>query len=45
MRTANGVRTIGVLDLDSTVIGTFDDEDLKGLERVVEIIAEASMWP
>lgn len=30
---------IGVLDIDSTVIGTFDDDDRQGLERIVELLA------
>lgn len=37
-------RTIGVFDLDSTNLATFDDEDLKGLTRIVEIVAEGSDW-
>lgn len=37
-------RTIGVFDLDSTVNGTFDDEDLRGLTRIVEIVAGGSDW-
>lgn len=44
LKTKEGLKTVGVLDLDSTVFATFDEEDLKGLERVVEIIAEASEW-
>ncbi|WOO76764.1 Protein YtsP [Vanrija pseudolonga] len=36
--------TVGVLDLDSTVLSTFDDEDRKGLEEVVRILAKASDW-
>lgn len=38
-------RTIGVLDLDSTKLATFDDEDLKGLQGIVELVAKASDWP
>ncbi|WWC88409.1 uncharacterized protein L201_003320 [Kwoniella dendrophila CBS 6074] len=35
---------IGVLDLDSTDLGTFDQEDEKGLERVVEILKNGCNW-
>jgi GAF domain-containing protein len=35
-------RLIGVLDLDSPVIGRFDDEDAAGLNRLVSIFVEAS---
>lgn len=31
---------IGVLDLDSTLEGTFDEEDRKGLESIVRLLAE-----
>lgn len=37
-----GERLIGVLDLDSPVIGRFDDEDAAGLNRLVSIFVEAS---
>jgi putative methionine-R-sulfoxide reductase with GAF domain len=30
--------TIGVLDLDSTVKNTFDEEDKRGLERIVALL-------
>ena len=30
--------TVGVLDLDSTVKDTFDDEDKMGLERIVALL-------
>lgn len=30
--------TVGVLDLDSTVKNTFDDEDKRGLERIVALL-------
>jgi putative methionine-R-sulfoxide reductase with GAF domain len=33
-----------VLDLDSTVLGTFDNDDLEGLEEVVRILQETSDW-
>ncbi|CAK9780496.1 GAF domain-like protein [Cutaneotrichosporon oleaginosum] len=35
---------VGVLDLDSTTLGTFDDDDLAGLEEVVRILQETSDW-
>jgi len=30
--------TVGVLDLDSTVKNTFDDEDKRGLERIAALL-------
>lgn len=30
---------VGVLDLDSTVKGTFDDDDRVGLERIAALLA------
>lgn len=41
---AGASATVGVLDLDSTVLSTFDDEDRKGLEEVARILAKASDW-
>ncbi|WVW84967.1 hypothetical protein I302_107003 [Kwoniella bestiolae CBS 10118] len=35
---------IGVLDLDSTLLGTFDGDDERGLERVVEILRRGCNW-
>jgi len=35
-------RLIGVLDLDSPVIGRFNDEDAAGLNRLVSIFVESS---
>ncbi|OCF37295.1 GAF domain-containing protein [Kwoniella heveanensis BCC8398] len=35
---------IGVLDLDSTSLGTFGEEDMKGLERIVGILKEGCDW-
>jgi GAF domain-containing protein len=35
-------RLIGVLDLDSPILGRFDDEDRAGLEEVVRLLLEAS---
>ena len=36
-----GERLIGVLDLDSPIIGRFDDEDAIGLNRLVSILVES----
>lgn len=30
---------VGVLDLDSTVKGTFDEDDREGLERIAALLA------
>jgi putative methionine-R-sulfoxide reductase with GAF domain len=38
------LRTVGVLDLDSVDHATFDEHDARGLERVVEILAEGCDW-
>ncbi|KAK1925632.1 GAF domain-like protein [Papiliotrema laurentii] len=38
-------QTIGVFDLDSTNLSTFDEDDLRGLTRIVEIVAAGSDWP
>lgn len=35
---------VGVLDLDSTVLGTFDGDDKDGLEGIVEILSRACDW-
>lgn len=40
-----GDKTVGVLDLDSTVLGTFDETDRDGLQEVVRIVCQASDWP
>ncbi len=37
-----GERLLGVLDLDSPVIGRFDDEDAIGLNRLVSVLVESS---
>jgi len=37
-------RLIGVLDLDSPIIGRFDDEDAIGLDGLVSILIESSKW-
>ena len=34
-------RLIGVLDLDSPIIGRFDDEDALGLSRLVSVLVES----
>jgi GAF domain-containing protein len=39
-----GEGLIGVLDLDSPLVGRFDDEDAKGLERLVSVFVEATEW-
>ena len=36
-----GERLIGVLDLDSPVVGRFDDEDAKGLHRMAAVFLES----
>ncbi|HTE43251.1 MAG TPA: GAF domain-containing protein, partial [Steroidobacteraceae bacterium] len=35
-------RLLGVMDIDSPIIGRFDDEDLAGLERFASILLAAS---
>ncbi|CAD6564527.1 MAG: hypothetical protein TREMPRED_005405 [Tremellales sp. Tagirdzhanova-0007] len=35
---------VGVLDLDSTILGTFDDDDLAGLLLIVDILGEICEW-
>lgn len=35
---------VGVLDLDSTVLSTFDEEDRIGLEGIVDILSKACDW-
>jgi L-methionine (R)-S-oxide reductase len=37
-------RVIGVFDLDSTVIGTFDNDDLEGLKGILKILALGCDW-
>lgn len=37
-------RIIGVLDLDSTSLRTFDTEDQKGLEGIVALLRDACDW-
>lgn len=38
LRSQKDGKTVGVLDLDSTVKDTFDDEDKRGLERIVALL-------
>ena len=35
-------RLLGVLDLDSPVLGRFDNEDAAGLEKLIQILLDAS---
>ncbi len=44
LRIPNSSIPIGVLDLDSTALRTFDDDDLEGLQRIVAILGEACDW-
>ena len=37
-------RKLGVLDLDSTVKRTFDQDDLIGLTEIVRILVSGSHW-
>jgi GAF domain-containing protein len=39
-----GERLMGVLDLDSPLVGRFDDENAKGLNRLISVLVEASEW-
>jgi len=41
---SNKSTPVGVLDLDSTVLGTFDEYDKDGLEGIVEILSKACDW-
>jgi L-methionine (R)-S-oxide reductase len=38
----SGDRLVGVLDLDSPRRGRFDEDDARGLERLVEIFVAAT---
>jgi L-methionine (R)-S-oxide reductase len=38
-------KVIGVLDLDSPVVGRFSQADLKGLEDLVALLLEKTKWP
>jgi GAF domain-containing protein len=35
-------RVLGVLDLDSPLVGRFDDDDAAGLKSVVDLFVECS---
>jgi L-methionine (R)-S-oxide reductase len=41
---SNKSTPVGVLDLDSTVLGTFDEDDKDGLEGIVELLSKACDW-
>ena len=38
-----GERLMGVLDLDSPLVGRFDDEDAKGLNRLISVLLNRPM--
>lgn len=38
-------KLLGVLDVDSPVLGRFDKGDAQGLARVVDILVAACQWP
>lgn len=38
-------RVRGVLDVDCRSVGGFEEVDKEGLERIVQLIGEASEWP
>ena len=44
LRILNTSEPVGVLDLDSTTLGTFDDDDLAGLVRIADILGEVCEW-
>ena len=37
-------RILGVLDIDSPVLGRFDEDDRKGLERIVDLLQKQCDW-
>lgn len=37
-------KPVGVLDLDSTILATFDEDDKAGLEGIVDILSKACDW-
>jgi GAF domain-containing protein len=39
-----GESLMGVLDLDSPLVGRFDEEDAKGLNRLVSVFVESTEW-
>ncbi|HUC85035.1 MAG TPA: GAF domain-containing protein [Candidatus Acidoferrales bacterium] len=38
-------RPLGVLDIDSPILGRFDEEDQCGIERLAATVVAASDWP
>ena len=44
LREGDASEVVGVLDVDSTALGTFDDDDMAGLKRVAEILLDACDW-
>lgn len=41
----HGHRCVGVLDVDAPIVSRFDEDDQKGLERVVAVLLTATTWP
>ncbi|PVF95591.1 GAF domain-like protein [Serendipita vermifera] len=39
-----GALMLGVMDLDSIRLNAFDEEDVKGLERIVNTLVQGSKW-
>jgi L-methionine (R)-S-oxide reductase len=40
-----GPRLVGVLDVDSPSLARFDEDDRRGLEAIVEVLAKGLVWP
>jgi len=40
-----GQRVLGVLDIDSPSLNRFDEEDLQGLQKITELLTQATEWP
>lgn len=40
-----GSRLVGVLDVDSPRLARFDEDDRRGLEAIVEVLAKGIRWP
>jgi L-methionine (R)-S-oxide reductase len=38
------VAVLGVLDMDCLAIGGFDEEDMKGLERITQLVVNSCDW-
>ena len=36
--------TVGVIDIDSSELSTFDDDDRKGIEKIAELLSERCDW-